>query len=85
MVRVRLLGSPQTQWNIDGSYKPGRDVVELTPKQIKNNSKIIAEILDTEEVIEEKIVLPEPIVEEPKQAVVEEKPVKRKYKKRVSK
>ena len=85
MVRVRLLGSPQTQWNIDGSYKPGRDVIELTPEQVKKNSKIIAEILDTEEVIEDKIVLPEPIVEEPKQAVVEEKPVKRKYKKRVSK
>lgn len=48
MVLVRLKGSPQTQWNIDGSYKPGRDPVHLTEEQVIKHKKVVEEVVDKE-------------------------------------
>ena len=48
MVRVRLKGSPQTQWNINGHYYPGRDVVHLTEEEVVENRRVIESIEDEE-------------------------------------
>ncbi len=54
-MKVRLCGTPQSQWNIDGSFKPGYDPVELTDEQAKKYAEIIMEYIDSKpEVIADK-------------------------------
>jgi hypothetical protein len=48
MVLVRLKGSPQTQWNIDGHYKPGSSPIHLTEEQVVKHKQVIEEVVDVE-------------------------------------
>lgn len=73
MVRVRLKGSPQTQWNIDGSFKPGYDPIQLSEQQVIKNKLIIEEILDEEF----KSLLFKEIAEESKPIIQPKQPIKK--------
>ena len=42
---VILKGSPQAQWNFDGSYKPGGTEIELTDSEIKKYKDCVAEVI----------------------------------------
>lgn len=46
MVLVRLKGSPQTQWNINGKYKCGQNPVHLTEEEVIQHKQIIEEVLE---------------------------------------
>lgn len=54
MMKVKIIGSPQTQWMIDGHFINGQTIVELTEKQIEEHKDVITEI-DGKSVIPEKI------------------------------
>ena len=56
MVRVRLKGSPQTQWNIDGHYFPGRDPVDLSPAQVRKNKLFLEEVLDKDFLMDDAVL-----------------------------
>ena len=51
MTKVIIAGTPQTQWNIDGHFKPGGTSIDLTDAEIKKyKSIIIQEFVETSQV-----------------------------------
>jgi len=50
MPKVKLIGSPQTQWNIGNGFLPGGTILELTEEQVENHSDVILEIINNEKI-----------------------------------
>ena len=48
-MKVRLQGSPQCKWDIDGHFYSGYDPIELTPQQVSKNKNIIMEYMESKE------------------------------------
>jgi len=75
MPKVVLIGSPQTQWNIGKTFRPGGVPIELTEEEIKKHKDVILE-----EIIEKEI----PKKEEPKPKVKPKKEPKKYTKKELN-
>ena len=46
MVLVRLKGTPQTQWNIGGSFLPGGSPIDLSEDLVVAYKQIVEEVVD---------------------------------------
>ena len=46
MPKVILVGSPQTQWHVNGRFLPGGTVIDVTEDDIKNHPDVISKRLD---------------------------------------
>jgi hypothetical protein len=57
MVKVILLGSQQTQWQIGNRFVCGGISVELTEEEIKNHKDVVASV---EGVEQEKVIVEKP-------------------------